>query len=260
MKNIQNKLIALLFVAFAFPYPGSSQDSLTNGLKYGVYRNYPPISITKEKLNEAHTIIDLNRHYKSSWVREYLSVEILTSYNGKIRKAVSKNETLSQEQKDFMNIADPGKDIVVRVQYIPENTLTHNDVKEIKFTFTVDPESDAKYPGGEQQLKQYIKANAIDKIPDSSFGKFDLAVVKFAINKKGQIIDAHIFETSKDKKTDELLLETISNMPNWKPAEYSMGIKVKQEFVFIVGNMESCLINLVNINPSGLSSEVWSKQ
>jgi len=29
-------------------------------------------------------------------------------------------------------------------------------------------------------------------------------------------------------------------MPRWKPAENSKGIKVKQEFEFIVGNGDGC--------------------
>ncbi|MFT7606499.1 MAG: hypothetical protein ACI8VT_004102, partial [Saprospiraceae bacterium] len=255
MKNIQK--IVLLFIALAFSYPGSSQDSLTNELRYEVNRTYPSISIAKEKLKEAHTLIDLNEannlhlHYRPAWIREYISVEISASNKGILRKAVSENDTLSQEQKDIMNMADVGTDISVNIQYIPENTLKHNDAKEIDFKFTVNPESEAIYAGGQQQLKQYLKENAIDKIPTGSFKGYDLAAVKFTINEEGKIIDAHIFgpefQTSKDEKIDKLLLETICNMPNWKPAEYANGTKVKQEFVLTVGNMENCVIPLLNI-------------
>ncbi len=252
MKNIQNKLMVLLFIAIAFPHPGSSQDSLNIELQYEVNRTYPSISISKEKLNGAHCLVDLNEYYKPSWVREYISVEVLASHKGKVRKAVSKNDTLSQEQKDIMEMADVGKDIAVKVRYIPENTLPHNDVKEFDFKFTVDPENEATFPGGQQQLKQYLKEKAIDKIPDGSFKNYDLAAIKFTVNKDGQIIDAHIFgneyRTSKNEKIDELLLKTICNMPNWKPAEYANGTKVKQDFVLTVGNMNSCLVPLLNIH------------
>lgn len=210
-------------------------------------RIYPPVSITKEKLNEAQTLIDLNVNYPTSWVKEYISVEILTNYKGTIREAVSKNDTLGQEQKDIMNMADVASDISVKVRYIPENTLKHNDAKEINFTFTVDPESEAKYPGGQQQLKQYLKASAIDKIPDTTFRNYDLAAIKFTINEEGQIVDAHVFLPFKDKITDKLLLGAIRDMPDWKPAEYSNGTKVKQEFVLTVGNHENCDIHLLNI-------------
>lgn len=85
MKNIKNKIFALLVVCLAFPYPGSSLDSLTFELRYEVHKIYPPISITSEKLSEAHTLIDLNKNYQSSWVREYISVGITTCNNGKLQ-------------------------------------------------------------------------------------------------------------------------------------------------------------------------------
>ena len=257
MINIQHNLIALLFIALAFPHLGFSQDSSSNEPRCEVNRIYPFISISKEKLNEVNTLSDLhdeannlNHYYKSSWIREFISVEVLTSYKGGIRKAVSKNETLSQEQKDNMKMADVGTGISVKIQYLPENTLSHNDMKEINFSFTVDPESEATFYGGQQQLEEYLKDNAIDKIPDGHFEGYDLAVVKFTISEEGEIMDAHIFgneyRKSKDEKIDELLLEAICNMPNWKPAEYANGVKVKQEFALTVGSMESCVIPLLN--------------
>lgn len=264
MKNIQIKLIALLFIVFTFPILGASQDSLTNEFGYEVKRVYSKITITKEKLNEAHTLTDLNNenkdldmYYKSSWVKEYISVEILTSHKGTTRKASAKNGTLSQEQKDIMKMADAGTDISVKVQYIPENKLTHNDIKELDFVITVDPENGAEYIGGQQKLNQYIKENAIDKIPEGSFKNYDLTAIKFAINEEGQITDAHIFESVyqsfNDEKVDKLLLETIRNMPCWTPAEYANGIKIKQEFVLTVGNMESCVINLLDVRRDKLT-------
>jgi len=248
MKNIRNRIFVLLFICLAFTYPCFSQDSLTFDLKYEVHKIYPPVSITNEKLHEAHTLIDLNKNYQSSWVREYISVEIMTSNNGKLRKAVSKNDILSQEQKINMNTADPGTDIEVKVRYMPENNLKHNDIKEIKFTLILNPENEAQFIGGQQQLNQFIKENAIDKIPASSFSQYQLAAVKFSIDEQGQIIDAYVFETSKNEKTDKILLETIRIMPNWKPAEYSNGLKVKQEYVFLAGDMESCNTHLFNIH------------
>ncbi len=250
MKNVQNKLLVLLFLSLAFPYFGSSQDDLTNEMTYQVNKVYPYISIASEELREAQTLVDLNWRYKPSWVKEYISVEILTTYKGKLRKAISKNDILSQEQKEFMNTADAGKDIAVKVVYIPNNTLKHNDAKELTFTFTVDPEIEAKYAGGEEQLKEYLKHNAIDKIPENSFTGYSLAAVKFTIDEAGQITDAFVIETSKDEKIDELLLETINKMPEWKPAVFSNGEKTKQEFVLTVGNMESCVVNLLNIRRS----------
>ncbi len=195
MKNIRNSFIILLSLVIGYPLIGFSQDSLSFELSYNVYRNYPPLSITKEKLKKANTLIDLNKNYKPSWIREYISVEILTSYKGKPRKAMGENITLNQEQKDIMNMADVGTDISVKVHYIPENTLKHNDPKEINFTFSVEPENQAKFPGGQQQLKQYLKENLIDKISEAPFRKYQLAVVKFIIDEEEHIQEPRVFQT-----------------------------------------------------------------
>lgn len=247
MINLRITLLLLLFSALAFPNSGTSQDGLPDTPEYGVYRIYPSVSITKEKLREAHTIAEVNKYFKSEWIREYISVEILASHSGVMGSALGKNDTLSHEQKDVIDMADLGTDIAVMVRYMPENTLKHNDVKEFNFTFTIDPENDATFSGGQEELRQYLKGNAIDKIPDGSFTGLDFAAVTFTINEKGQVIDAHLFDTSEDEKIDDLLLETICNMPSWMAAEYSDGTHVRQEFVLTVGNMKNCMSNLLNI-------------
>ena len=100
-------------------------------------------------------------------------------------------------------------------------------------------------------MKQYLLENAIRKIPAGSYTNYDLTAVKFSVSEEGEIIDAHVFgpeyQTSKMEKVDEVILEAIRKMPCWQPAEYANGTKVKQEFVFLVGNMENCMINLLNI-------------
>ena len=43
-----------------------------------------------------------------------------------------------------------------------------------------------------------------------------------------------------DDKVDQILLDTITNMPEWNPAEDENGNKVVQEFEFNVGLMIGC--------------------
>lgn len=256
MKNIHQQLIVLLLAVLTLPQLGSSQQSITTELDYNVHRVYPYLSLTKEQLKEAKTIMDLNVKYKPSWVRTYHSVEVLASHNGTIKSAISKDETLSQEQKDLMNMADAGTDITVKVHYLPENTLTHNEDKMMDFTFAVSPEKEAKYPKGQAQMMQYLQENAINQIPADLFTGYKLAALKFTVTEEGEITNAHVFESSRDEKVDALLLETIRKMPCWIPAEYANGHKVKQEFALAVGNMKSCVINLLNIRADGLPASI----
>lgn len=247
MKNYLYRLVAFFLLSIAYPSIGSAQDSTSFDFNYEVNKILPPISITREKLKTATTLIDLNRHYKSSWIRTYYSVEIRTINQGTINKAISKNDTLVSEQKRLMNTADMGTDIAVRVIYLPENTLVNNDRKEMNFTFTIDPEKEASYVGGGKELSQYLEKNGIDKITSTTIKEHNLAAVKFAINEMGQVIEAHVVESSKDEKIDQLLLETVCNMPDWEPATYTDGSKTKQEFVLTVGDHRSCVVNLLNI-------------
>lgn len=254
-KIIPNKLIVLLTLILSLPNITFTQDNSTNSLHFEVNRIYPYILITKSELQQANTLMDLNSHYKSSWIKTYISVEISTIHQGKTIKAVSKNDLLSQEQKELMNRADVGTNISVLVKYIPQNTLKHNDPKEIHFSVSIDPEIEAKYLGGQAVLRQYLKTKVIDKIPANSFEGYDLAAVKFTISEEGAVINAHIFgaeyKNAPDEKIEQLLLETISNMPCWEPASYANGTKVQQEFVAIVGNTENCIVNLLNIQRNG---------
>jgi hypothetical protein len=241
-----------IFLFLLLPIIAFSQDSFTNEITYEVNKVLPYISISKENLKKAQTLIDLDKNYKSSWVSEYISVEILVSYKSEILSAVGENEILSQEQKDLMLHADSNTDIKIKVRYIPENNLTQNDTQLNDFIVIVNPDEAAKYPGGEQKMLKYLKENAIDEIPNGSFKNYDFAAVKFTINEEGEVSRVHLFDmtpyrTPKDEAIDALLLETIRKMPCWKPAEYADGFKVKQEYVFSVGNHENCIVPLLSI-------------
>ena len=249
MKNI--KLTLFLFT-IALPQFIFSQDNASYEMKCEVNRVHNILFISKQKLTEAKTLIDLNSRYKSDWVKKYISVEILASKKGKTNKSASKNDTLTQEQKDLMNLVDVGTEISVKVQYIPENTLKNKEPKEMSFSFIVEPENEATFPDGKQALKEYLKQNTVDKITDGSIKRYNLAAVNFTIDEEGHVVNAEVFDTSvyhpdQDKKTDEILLQAICNMPQWKPAEYANGTKVKQKFALTVGDHESCIVNLLNI-------------
>lgn len=248
MKNIQNKLIPLFLVVVAAFFYGFSQNDVKHiSPSFDIHQVYPPVSITKTQLTSAKRLIDLNDRYTPSWVRTYISVEISTNHKGKIKKAVGKSNILTKAQKKLMNAADIDKEITVKVKYMPENTLKHNDAKEINFTFTIEPKTRASYSAGKQALSKYLSESAVSKIPSDVLKKYDLAAVKFTVNEKGEIVNPHVFQSTKNEKVDKILLETIKKMPKWKPAKYANGLKIKQDFMFTVGNMESCVVNTLGI-------------
>ena len=111
------------------------------------------------------------------------------------------------------------------------------------------PDKNAIYSEGAEQLIQYLQKNSIVNIEAGSFTGYDLTAIKFTITEQGHITDIQVAMPSKDTKIDEMLVTAISKMPSWKPAEFSNGLKVKQNFVLTIGNMENCMVNLLNIRP-----------
>lgn len=199
---------------------------------HGTYKN----PIKKENLQGAQFLNDFMPHYPKNWIDEYISVEILSTSNGKVLKASSANNKLSEEQKTILNKAELATNLIVNVKYKMKNPVT--DVVEnnqMLVSYTIVPEVEAEYMGGRHQMLQYLRDNAITSISKSAPDEFQKGAVIFTINEDGDITNAKISVTSGNPKIDKLLLDLINGMPRWKPAKDAKGINVKQEFEFSFG-------------------------
>lgn len=192
--------------------------------------------IQKEKLMKAKLLSDILDSYPSQWIKGYVSVEVSTTHNGKTTKANGKNATLTTEQKNILNTVELGDNVVINIKYTSENAVTKaTENSTINYVATIIPKVEAEYMSGRIHLNEFLKTNAINKLPENAFSQSQQAVVRFTINEGGEIANVQIFKTSGDVKIDKLLLEAITNMPKWRPAENANGIKVKQEFEFSIG-------------------------
>jgi len=250
---MRNKLI-LAATAICINLTSYAQNSASNNQWYKSEKNTPPYlprelnynvsgnytrSVTKEKLSEAKLLSDIIPNYPVNWIKDYVSVEITATSNGKSMTALNSNEVLSVQQKYLLNSVDLGTGITVKVNYKSTNAVTNDSVRnQMNVLMMIVPELEAEYIGGKQELKNYLKENAINKISekDRKYLYDKNAIVIFTVNEQGKISNARISETSGDAKTDRLLINIINKMPDWKPAENSNGIKVKQEFAFSVGS------------------------
>lgn len=243
MKKNQILFTVLLSIGCAF------NSFAQNDLKFEINKVLPFISVQENKLDKINTLTDLDKRYPTSWVKKYISVEISAYKNGTQTKASGTSDVLNQAQKELIRLADRNSDIDIIVTYIPENSLKNNTEKQYDFKVTIVPDKNATYSEGAEQLIQYLQKNCIANIEAGSFTGYDLTAIKFAITEQGNITDIRVAMPSKDAKIDEMLVAAISKMPNWKPAEFSNGLKVKQNFVLTIGNMENCMVNLLNIRP-----------
>ena len=210
--------------------------SFAQDIHYDIHGRYVH-AITKGTLSQARIIGDIIPDYPAKWILRYVFAGISATRDGISREARSTNDTLSTEQINLLNSADLGTDIGIIIRYKSLNAVT-NIIEEsmMNYTATVVPETQAEYPAGYAQLTQYLKENAIDRISETYSKQLQQAVVQFTINEEGEIANAQLTKTSGNPEIDKLLLDTITKMPKWKPAEDSHGIKVKQEFEFSVGS------------------------
>ena len=240
-------LLILSGLVLLLPIHLHAQNQKLAELEYEVNKIYAPLSVSKAQVEEAKTISDINPHYKPSWVEEYRTVEIRTSHNGLRKSAMSKDNMLTSAQTENMLNADYGSEIEFLIHYIPNNTLKEKELRLMDFKFTVNPELRAEFPGGNEALMHYLRQNAIDKIPSGAFDRYQLAAVRFQVNAEGEVIEPEIFWSSEDEEVDRIMLDVICDMPAWKPAQYSNGEATTEEYAFTVGDMESCVVNMLDL-------------
>ena len=224
----------------------SQTESSSYDFQYDVVQVYKPLSVMKTTLLNASKVEDLHRQYKDSWVREYLHVDISAVIDGEHIMHTSKDQTLTEDQKELMLRSDRGTEIEVVVNYMPENTLKNNEPKKFDFSFVVNPEKDATFKGGQDKLLQKIKKDLIDVASWESLNQYQLAVVRFVVDKDGQIKEPNIFWSSDDDETDAKMIDFVCNMPEWEPAQYDTGVRVAQEYALTIGDNNSCVVPMLN--------------
>ncbi len=238
----------LFFVAIVLTFNilNSQTGTTEYAFEYDVVQVYKPLSVHKTTLLKAAKVEDLHRQYKESWVKEYLHVDVSATVDGKKIKHRAQNQILTRDQKQLMQDADSGSEIEIVVHYMPDNTLKHNEPKKFDFSFIVNPEKDATYKGGQEALLQTIKKDLIDVASWDSLNQYQLAVVKFIVDKDGRIMEPKILWSSDDEETDAKMIDFVCNMPEWEPAEYATGNRVAQEYALTIGDNNSCVVPMLN--------------
>lgn len=225
-------VLCLVFVALA-------QQPFQN-FRYGIRARYER-PIRKTVLEKAQTLGDIIADYPVSWIAEYTSVEIsVTKYNGKPVKVSGNGYVLTPAQKKVLEQAVLDAEVEINVYYKSQNRVTGTDSMhsgQIHIIYTVVPETEARFVGGEEQMKKYMGENGLDDIAKKVPDGFDKVAVKFTVDENGDITEAKVSQTSGNEKVDRLLLDAIQKMPRWQPAQNAQGQKVKQRFEFTAGKL-----------------------
>ncbi len=216
--------------------------------------------VKKKELDRAGLLKEITPGYPQNWMDEYVSVEILVTSKGTMNRALGKNDVLTADQKKLLKTADLGSTISIDVKYKTSNAATgKTDLRNMNYSVTVIPDLEASFKGGHAKLKEYLKQNAINQvaetfpqtevIPVCGFSRNDQGdaftyvrhstVIEFTVNEQGELDGVQVITSCGDPAIDQVLLNAIVSMPKWTPAQ-SAGIKVKQDFIFSVGEQGGC--------------------
>lgn len=238
MKNSLSTLFLVLFL-------NNTYSQISNY----AYPGGRPSDVTKQTLKSAKFIGEIIADYPTlyySSIIDYLSVEISVTASGEILTAKHRSDTLSIEQKNILMLADMSSDVNIKIKFQykdPSDSIRGggNRFKEMKHSILIVPETEAEYPGGYEQITNYLKEHVSDKIiPASPPEKLGIVTVSFTINENGDVTDSKIEKSSGDVKVDKLLLDAINKMPKWKAAENEKGMKIKQTFKISFPRMGGC--------------------
>jgi len=233
MKKLILTPAAILCMVFAL----FAQEPFQN-FRYGIRARYER-PIKKLVLQKAQTLGDIVADYPASWITDYVSVELtVTPYGGKPQMALGNGYVLNPAQKKVLEAAVLDAELEIKVYYRSQNCVSHltND-SQMHIIYTIVPDIEASFVGGEEQMKKYMGENGLDEIAKKVPDGFEKVSVRFTVDENGEVTEAKVAQTSGNAKVDQLLLDAIRNMPRWKPAQNAEGEKVKQRFEFTAGNL-----------------------
>ncbi len=195
--------------------------------------------ITVPQVNEARVINDFLPYYPGGWIVEYHEVKII-AHIGKETKVVSAPDNrLTAEQLELLRTLKPLDGIYIKIRYSSKNAVTGEmEPSMLEYALGITPDINAEFKGGRDALVNYLAENSWDEIVANGYDASDMKTtgIRFTINLEGKAEDIEVFVPSGNDKVDEILKETVENMPAWIPAENFDGEKAKQQFEFILGD------------------------
>lgn len=251
-------LTAFAYINWSSPVPlqksiscNKSVGDYTNFVNYVSLKPVPELlyrvrnrwtSITKEEILKTKSILGVLNHDNNYTRTDYRNVRLSVLHNDKDVRDIKKFE---MGQSEFLNPAQ--LKLLFSCDYSTNFRLTAlnkrmdkrtGDVREDSLVqyFTVIPEKEAVFSGGDIALIKYLKESSKDLTAIIQQDKLQPGKLFFTVTKNGTIENVKIVDTSGYPSIDDELARILKEMPReWDPAENSKGEKVDQELVFFFG-------------------------
>jgi len=194
-------------------------------------------TITKEKLHKATSVVDILPK-ETDWPSYPIQSMKVTVFRGSIETSeMGKHLELNTAQQQLLRTLDYSDSFSFKAPCKGKHKDTGDlETYELFYWFSVTPEREAQYSGGDFALIRYLKKKSTKHTANVKEDQLEMGAVNFTISKTGTITNVHLASTSGYPSLDEVMIELINNLPEkWEPATNSKGEKVDQELVFSFG-------------------------
>lgn len=145
---------------------------------------------------------------------------------------MSTDHLLTTAHKENLLAADLGSLFYIRIKFRHKYTATASldDIQIGVYTGIIMPTKQAKFPGGNEAITDYMRKAVFDKLPKAmkEYDKLPRAV-NFKVSETVLIESINFKASSESAEVERLIYKALSEMPKWIPAENSKGEKVSQQ-------------------------------
>lgn len=196
-------------------------------------------TVTKEKLTQAKTIIDILPAEATQSLKDYNWVNVSVLNDDQEIREIGVSEVLNAAQVELLQSIDYSTNFFIKAncKRVDDYTNATRNYQLIYYITTV-PEKEAQYKGGKSAMINYLKENSKKEVANTTKDQLKSGKVSFIVTNEGTISGTQLESTSGYPSVDEKMLELIQNLPGeWEPANNARGEKVAQKLFFSFGTM-----------------------
>ena len=236
-------LVSICLAAFAFRISVDPETVDASQFLFDV-RSRESATVTKAALLKATNATDI-LPCQTTWLEHPVQELRVTTFEGEKRfRKVGKDLYFTDEQKAMLTALEHNDIFSLKAPCNGPNPDKPDMTEyEMYYSFTVVPEKEASYPGGEETIVDHLRTVSNDFILKAKINGDDLkrGFVVFKVSKTGEVMNAEHMISCGYPSVDDKMVELLNGLPEkWVPAKDGNGQVVEQELVLYFGQMQGC--------------------
>ena len=193
-------------------------------------------TISEKDLRNAKSVLDIVPEDATTWRKiEFETVQVTALREPfEITESGTEKE-LNSGQSKLLRSLGYGSDFYIRALGSEADPHTGN-VEVYNYYFSVVPEKQAEYPGGEEGLVEYIKESIKELVLKVDDKNLKNGRLNFTIDAEGSVSNISLESSCGYTNIDEAILNLMQNLPSkWDSAEDTQGKRIEQDLIFTFG-------------------------